>query len=285
MSVALLDGDSWVYRCGFAAEKTHYLVTCGKPYTDNFEANPILGVCDDAKSAKQIVKEQEIENPLIWTRKEYEPLENCLQMVKSSLENTLNVLGTKEYRLYLSGRRNFRDEVFSEYKANRDGMARPKYFVDIRDYLVSQWGARACDGFEADDAIGMDGVSLGSSAVIVAVDKDLDQIPGQHYNWVSGEQYSVSPKDGMRFFYEQLLSGDSTDNIPGLKGIGPAKATKALAECANPQECAGVVYSMYRQMVGGPPDAIIDRNAKLLWIWRKPNDKHPFWRHLGREPV
>lgn len=280
MTVALLDGDAWVYRCGFAAEKTKYLV---EEPANEFGTPAEVTKFDTAKEAN--ARCREIVNSTIWTRKECEPLENCLQMVKTSLENTLNVLGTKEYRLYLSGRRNFRDDVYSDYKANRDGAARPRYFKDIRDYMVEQWGGRVCDGFEADDACGMDAGSLGSGAVVVAVDKDLDQIPGTHYNWVTGEQYTVSPKDGMRFFYEQLLSGDPTDNIPGIDGIGPVKAKAALSECTTPQECAGVVYSMYRKAVGGPPDGVIDRNARLLWIWRKPNDKHPFWRHLGREPV
>lgn len=268
MTTALIDGDVLQYRCGFASEKTKYLVT-GDVAMQEFET---------AKEAKASGAKY------IWSRKEYEPVENCLQMVKSSLENTLNVLGTKDYRLYLSGRRNFRDDLYPEYKANRDGAIRPKYYRDIRDYLVSQWKGRVVEGIEADDALGHDQVANPDS-VIVTIDKDLDQIPGEKYNLISQERYTVTPQDGMRFFYEQLLSGDPTDNIPGITGIGPAKAKKALAECTTPKELASRAYEMYTTLVIDKPDEIIDRNASLLWIQRKPNDKHPFWRHFGRENV
>jgi 5'-3' exonuclease len=279
MTLALLDGDAWTYRCGFAAEKTKYLVTMFEAddptiYTTKF---------DSAKEAKEYATAHA--NTEIWTRKEYEPVENCLQMVKTSLENTLSVLGTDKFRLFLAGRGNFREDIFPDYKANRDGIAKPRYYRDIRNYLVSQWNAELVNEMEADDAIGIAATQLGASAVIVAVDKDLNQIPGSHYNWVTGKTYQTSIKDGMTFFYEQLLSGDPTDNIPGLNGIGAKRAKEALGSAANPQECAAICYAMYRKELGGPPDSIIDRNAKLLWIWRKQNDIHPFWRHFGREPA
>lgn len=275
-SIALADGDSWVYRCGFAAEKTYYLVE--EPATEDTLSYRTF---DNYKEAK--AHADNLSASVIWSRKEIEPLENCLQMVKSSLENTFNVLGTKNYRLFISGKGNFRDDLFPDYKANRDGISKPKYYRDIRNYLVTVWGARVVDGMEADDAIGIAARELGSDAIIVAVDKDLDQIPGNHYNWVTGESYTVTPESGLRFFYEQVLSGDPTDNIPGIKGIGPAKATKALAACRRPGECAKVVWSMYQE--AGLNDEILDRNATLLWIKRKHEDSHPLWKHLGRPSI
>jgi len=273
MPVALLDGDSWVYRCGFAAEKTYYLVEEPDGTYRKFQTH---------KEAKDYYDPQ---HSYIWSRKEIEPLENCLQMVKTSLENTLNVLGTSQRKIYLSGRRSFRDDVFSDYKGNRDGMAKPKYYRDIRDYLVGAWGAVVVDGIEADDALGIEAGS-NKDCVIVAVDKDLDQIPGDHYNWTKGERYVVTQKGGLRFFYEQLLSGDPTDNVPGIPGIGPVKAKKALEECKTPNECALTVERMYREyleqgagVADTNPREIIDRNATLLWIQREKDQKHPFWKH------
>jgi 5'-3' exonuclease len=269
-TTALVDGDALVYRCGFAAEKTHYLV---------WDAEGKAMFPDNHRTAKEWAGK----DGLIWSRKEYEPLENCLQMVKSSLENTLRVLGADDYRIYLTGKRNFRDDIYPDYKANRDGATRPKYYRDIREYLVQQWRALVVDGIEADDAVGIASSTPGS--VVVAVDKDLDQIPGRHYNWTSGEAYTVDAQGGTLFFYQQLLSGDPTDNISGLAGIGPVKSAKLVAGCSRPVELATLVYGLYRDALGHPPDEVIDRNASLLWIWRKENDKHPFWRHLGREPV
>jgi len=272
MKLALLDGDSWVYRCGFAAEKTRYVVIDGDQDDGKFW---LVGRYDSHKEAK------EANQGIIYSRKDYEPLENCLQTVKTSLENTLNVLGVETYKLYISGRGNFRESVFPEYKANRETLGKPKYYRDIRDYLVRQWNAQIVDGMEADDALGIEGMANPES-IIVSVDKDLDQIPGHHYNWVTGENYIVSKRDGLRFFYEQLLSGDPTDNVPGITGIGPVKARKALESCATPKECAQTVLKMYEQAfpAGTQFDELISRNAELLWIKRTKDDGHPFWRHL-----
>lgn len=273
-----LDLDGWVYRCGFAAEKTKYLLTFAPEEAPG--TRQVYGLYDSYKEAKAVLTE----GMTLWTHKEYEPVENCLQMVKSSLENTLKVLKADSYVGFLSGRGNFRDDIYPDYKSNRDGVAKPKYYGDIRDYLTKQWEAKMVSGMEADDALG---IFQGEDAtrIVACVDKDLDQIPGPKYNWVTGESYTVSQRDGLSFFYQQMLSGDPTDNIPGLKGIGPKKAEAALKDCQTPTECAGLVYSLYRKEIGGAPDAIIDRNARLLWIWRKPKDTHPFWKHLGREPV
>lgn len=280
--IALLDGDSWVYRCAAAAEKTYYLVEHDSP---EVPAHSWRMKFDSYKEAKDHIKEAESFSwpSVLWSRKEVEPVENCLQMVKSSLENTLNVLGTSDYRLYISGRGNFRSELFPDYKANRETVAKPKYYRDVRDYLVRNWGAVVVNGMEADDAIGIDATELGQRSIVVGVDKDLNQIPGNHYDWVLGEQYTVSAKQGMTFFYEQLLSGDPTDNIKGLDGIGPVRAKKALLDARSPREMAQLAYDLYAEQLGHAPDATLDLNATLLWIKRKKSDSHPLWRHLGRE--
>lgn len=278
MTIALIDGDAWVYRCGFAAEKTKYLL---EVWFDGAE-HAALYPYDSHKEA--LARQKEL-GGTIWSRKEMEPLENCLQMVKSSLENTLQKTGTNDYRLYIGGKNNFREAIDADYKANRISAPKPKYYRDIREYMQSQWGANLVDGMEADDRVGIEATRLGSDAIIVAVDKDLQQIPGRHFNWVEGEFSTVSNKDGLSFFYHQLLTGDPSDNIRGLEGIGPVKAAKALADCKSPKDMALVVYEMYKAALGFDPSEVIERNATLLWIWRKEEDKHPFWRHYGRESI
>jgi 5'-3' exonuclease len=187
----------------------------------------------------------------------------------------------------LSGKRNFREDLYPEYKANRASAPKPKYYSDIRDYLYRNYGAVITNGIEADDELGIRAAKLakeGHPYIVASTDKDLKQIPGEHYDFVEKETWTVSAKDSVTMFYQQLLSGDSTDNIPGITGVGPVKAAKHLADCTSPKIMAETVYKAYQEFTGLEcPDHIIDLNARLLWIFRKKGDSHPFWRHMGRE--
>ncbi len=284
MTVALVDGDSLVYRCGFAAEKSYYLVAAdGEARATEF---------DNYKEAKKIA---DIGNYHIWSRKEIEPLEHCLATVKSSLNKILDITKASELKVYISGKNNFREALYPEYKANREMLGKPKYYRDIRRYMIDNWGADIVNDQEADDIIGIQSMAIKEGSIIVSQDKDLNQIPGKHYNWTNGNFTEVTPQEGMKFFYEQVLSGDSTDNVPGLSGIGPKKAKAAIESAKTPRELAEIARSLYAQdAIGYPPngemdlrngDQHLDLMASLVWIRRKPNDKHPIWRHLGRESV
>ena len=58
---------------------------------------------------------------------------------------------------------------------------------------------------------------------------------GLHY-W-QGEEWSISNEQARKFFYKQLLTGDTTDNIPGCKGIGPKRADDILESASSDLEC------------------------------------------------
>jgi len=79
--------------------------------------------------------------------------------------------------------------------------------------------------------------------VIVSVDKDLLQIPGFHYNFVKKEKSCVTKEQGIKHFYTQLLTGDTSDNIQGCPGIGVAKAARFLAGLSTEE-------SLFQQVVG-----------------------------------
>ena len=69
------------------------------------------------------------------------------------------------------------------------------------------------------------------ACILVSIDKDLDTVPGWHYNYDKKITYFVTPEEASYNFYYQLLVGDSSDNIKGAVGVGPAKAKKILSEC------------------------------------------------------
>ena len=276
-TAVLVDGDSLVYRCGFAAEKTFYLVA------EQAGENTEYTACKDYKEAKG----RAVDLSCIWTRKEIEPIENCLHTVKSALRGITEATGSTELIVVLSGKSNFREDIYPEYKANRINVPKPKYYREIRDYLVQHWKAVVTkDNLEADDLLGIYAMQLrsdGRDLVIVTQDKDLDQIPGRHYDWTTAAFEDISPEQGIRNFYTQLLTGDSTDNIKGCPGIGPAKAKAALEGCKSPNQLAQAAYKVYETTLGHRPDSEVELNAQLVWIKRRANESHPFWRHLGRE--
>jgi hypothetical protein len=140
--------------------------------------------------------------------------------------------------------KNYRRLFWSEYKKHREDVKPPdsmKYALEC--IYDTQLTTRCVDRLEADDLIGMlvsEGRCIG-----VTVDKDLRQIPGWHWNPdKEPESVLVSQEDADTYFYQQWITGDSTDNIWGLWKFGPAKAKKVLEN--NPKETwDSVIMDLY----------------------------------------
>ena len=183
------------------------------------------------------------------------------------VEDILQALNASEYKLFLSGPTNFRKEIYPEYKANRK-QPKPKHLEACRNYLLEHWEAQVVDGYEADDALGMEQSRMENRAwsVVCSIDKDLKMIPGTHYDFVKKELSVVQPEAAMRAFYTQLLTGDSGDNIKGCPGIGKVKARLILDGCETDQQMFEACQTTYND------DEALLFNAKLIWIWRKAND-------------
>lgn len=186
--------------------------------------------------------------------------------VNQMIDEMLAATGADEYEVWLTGEGNFRYRVFPEYKANRLTAKRPKWEKEVRAYLISHWDANVSTGCEADDMLGVRATELGNQATIATIDKDLDMIPGKHYNFVKKELYNVTPEKAIYNFYYQCLVGDTADGIKGVPGIGPKKAARILEVCESERE----MYDAVREAYG--MDEAFEMNAKVLWIWRKQND-------------
>lgn len=173
------------------------------------------------------------------------------------------------YDGYLTGKGNYRNEiaVTAPYKGNRKDVAKPVHYDILREYLQAAWGFEMVTGQEADDAIGIRAYEMDDDDYIIyTIDKDLDMIKGWHYNFVKKEKYFVKEEDTLRTFYKQVLTGDRTDNIVGLKGIGPVKAERILKECVTEEEMYQAVLKAY----DNDTERVLE-NGRLLWIRRKPN--------------
>lgn len=167
-----------------------------------------------------------------------------------------------EYRLFLTGKDNFRYTIYPEYKAHRP-KEKPYWLEAARQYLIATFNAEVIDGQEADDAMG---INQTEDTVICSIDKDLLMIPGRHYNFVKDEYSEVSKEKAMKHFYMQCLTGDRADNIKGIEKVGPKKAEKILAGLTTEKEMFDAVREAYSN------DEEFIMNARVLWIRRKDNE-------------
>jgi 5'-3' exonuclease len=174
-----------------------------------------------------------------------------------------------DYKAYITGRNNFRNDiaVTEPYKGNRKDAKRPTHYQAIRNHLL-RLGADLVEGEEADDAVAIEATKTGGW--IVSIDKDLDQVAGWHYNFVKRLEYYVTDEEGLRNLFTQVLTGDRTDNIIGLKGIGPKKAEKLLKDCKTEREYYDACLKAY-----DGNQLRVDENLNLLWLRREPNQKCP----------
>ena len=133
----------------------------------------------------------------------------------------------------VKGKGNYRKDLYPAYKAHRKPLEdrMKKNLSYAHEHMCEDYGAVMADGMEADDLVSIwayECMEADIPYVIVGIDKDLLQIPGEHYNFVKKESQYVDKDMAHYSLMRQCLTGDSADNIPGIKGIGPKKADRIL---------------------------------------------------------
>jgi len=206
----------------------------------------------------------------------HEPLSFCLNGVKEKINSLRNIVEADDVLIFLSNpATGYRVEAFPEYKANRDPTHRPHWYKEIKEYLLDKHQAVLSEpGDEADDALGIAQTEMIKEGAYMPVlctkDKDLDMIPGWHYNWSKNRKdnglYYVNELEANKIFYKQVLTGDSTDNIPGMFKILGKKAT---AKWRSPIDDMHTEKEMYEYVLGVYKDShIVQQIANLVWIKR-----------------
>jgi len=275
--IGLVDGDIVVFRCGFAAERTAWnLHIPAQDYTGIFEyKREAMDELDKRLPGK--FSRVEYEDYQLFPEKQLEPLSHALQNVRTLMNRIAESCQLNEFdmQVCLSSSKNFRHEIAKTrpYKGNRKKEHRPTYETKIRDYLKENYDCYTGENEEADDLMGIKATAAGpEDSIIITLDKDLDQVPGLKYNWVHDVGYNVTPEQACYNFHLQLLMGDTTDNIPGLPGIGAGKAAKALHGLETEQEQMEEVCRMY-QIHSGKKDwkEYLTEQGRLLWIRREPD--------------
>ncbi len=204
--VFLIDGSSYIFRA------FHALPPLSRK-SDGLQVNAVLGFCN-----------------MLW---------KLLREMKPDERPThLAVVFDKSEKT-------FRSEMYSAYKAHR-----PDPPDDLRpQFPLIREAVRAFDlpcleqgGFEADDLIATyvrEACEVGASAIIVSSDKDLMQLVRDcvvMYDTMKDKRIGipeVMEKFGVppgKVIDVQALIGDSTDNVPGVPGIGVKTAAQLICE-------------------------------------------------------
>jgi len=263
IKIALVDADVILYRCAFACQHTDYDV-----YSKSAEPAGRLAQFDNKTDLNRFLKELHEDEYVVSSNTYTESIEFALHTVKLMIESLKESVNADEYRLYLTGGWNFRHTALPSYKAGR--AAKPLLYNDIRDYLVNHHNAIFCDGIEADDQLGIDQTQADhNTTVICSVDKDLLMIPGHHFNFIKNEWSYTDEARGSLLFDTQMLTGDRTDNICGVKGLGPVKAGKHLADRTHAERTQRI-EELYEDYWGEGWEDVYECNSTLLWILREP---------------
>lgn len=260
-NAVLIDSDIVAVSASAAAEERFYSAR-GQRFKTKKEMKEALGEVD----------EEEIERIV-----EPAPFSHARQNARMLIQSILDAVApVSDVKLFLSGPNNFRYDIatIKPYKGNRDKSAEPIWRKDVEEWLIEEYGATRTNGYEADDAMAVEFCKNPEGTVLCSQDKDFMQLPKlRMYNWYGeGKHVQVSLLEAARNFYKQLLIGDVTDNIEGCRGIGKAKAEKAIDRLTDPKLMMTACYILYQKEYGKDAWAHLEENARLIFLCR--TEKH-----------
>ena len=147
--------------------------------------------------------------------------------------------------IFDKGSHTFRNDMYDQYKANRDAMPedlRPQMPLTREATRAFNIACEEIEGFEADDIIATlahQARDAGGRVTILSSDKDLMQLVGGGVEMLDPMKNKRIDSDGVvekfgvgpnRVVDVQALAGDSVDNVPGAPGIGIKTAALLINE-------------------------------------------------------
>ncbi len=182
-----------------------------------------------------------------------------------------------------------RKQIYSEYKAGRKP-APPDFYAQIpilHELLEAfGWPLYECDDYEADDIMGALSTKankVGVETILITSDLDMLQLVDHDthvYALKKGfsqiEEFDLAAfekKYGLKqaqFLDLKSLKGDSSDNIPGVPGIGEKTATKLLQDYQTLEgiyeHIADIQGSLKTKLIAGKDSAFMSRKLAQIWL-------------------
>ncbi len=153
--------------------------------------------------------------------------------------------------IFDAARENFRNEIYADYKANRDDTPedlKPQFAIIKDATRAFDIPAIEMEGFEADDLIATYArlaSEKGQKVTIVSSDKDLMQLVDDNIRMFDPMKNKYIDREGViekfgvppeKVIDVQSLAGDSVDNVPGVPGIGIKTAAQLINEYGSLEE-------------------------------------------------
>lgn len=178
-------------------------------------------------------------------------------------------LNAKEIQVFLTGKHNFRYDLYPDYKGNRKSTRKPMILGALKDHLKDKWDAHLIEGVEADDLLGIAATEpeFGDKSIIVSVDKDFKGVPCKFYNPDHPEEgvETFSLEDADRHHLFQTLVGDTADNYKGCPSYGPVKANKLLDKADTFQNAWDMIVEAFDKAGLSSKHALVQaRLARIL---------------------
>jgi hypothetical protein len=225
-------------------------------------------------------------------------LSTALTRFQTLVETEVFVTGSEMVRVHLTPRgcqkcRRYDYPTVQPYQGQRTGV-KPVLLEPLRQAIATHpwpehWSVFSWVDREADDGMMMDALTYGDAAVILSGDKDLCITPGPYwvveegrldiipdrFGWIKTKQLTSSIKvvgHGTKFFWAQMLMGDSADHVKGLrrykgKLIGPTGAYEVLRDIQSEDDAANLVLRAYADI---GQDFLAE--AQCLWLRRSLDD-------------
>jgi len=153
---------------------------------------------------------------------------------------------------------NFRKLITKKYKANRTNQQKPPLLNEVHKHVKDNHNSIYGYGIETDDMVARYWYDLSNEfgrddVMIVSIDKDYKQFPCLMYNYHYKHKvvYDITEDEAMYNLYEQMIIGDTADNVNYFKGKGKKFAEKYLSDCTSHYQYTKKMYELFKEVHKG----------------------------------
>jgi len=153
---------------------------------------------------------------------------------------------------------NFRKLITKKYKANRTNQQKPPLLNKVHEYVKEKHNSIYGYGVETDDMVARYWYDLSrqfgrDEVMIVSIDKDYKQFPCLMYNYHYKHKvvYDITEEEAMFNFYQQMIIGDTADNVNYFKGKGRKFAENYLQDCYTKYQYTKRLYLLFIEAYKG----------------------------------